>query len=192
MSRRRKKAKPGEKHIYSAQEIVFSPGWRTEDFRLADKQREILRDEKNRKRVECLGDLFGLIEDLNIVSFSHLVRYVYAHRSDLAQTLKESSTYVRYYVDSRRFDISCGFVDMPYNKVCEMLKHAETHIHELDEKIGFYIQTLSTNRDDIKRLELENAQLKQSIYEQQLFTKHLLDTNNQLRELLEYEEIKLD
>ena len=186
MARRRKKNHQ-EKHIYSKKEIVFSSGWITENFRLADRQREILRDAKKATNIENLSTLFELIEVENIVSFAHLVRFVHLNRPELRQLLKENSTYLRYFIDSRRFDLSCGFVDLPYNKVCEMLKHSELHVQELDEKLKHYIQTLGQNRDEIKKLELENAHLKQSISENQDFVKYLLEKNKDLKEMLDSE-----
>lgn len=187
MSRRKKH--PEEKHQYSSQEIVFSSGWVTSDFRLAEKQRQIDRDYRKEQESAALGTLYDLIETENIVSLAYFVRFLYAHHPQLATLYKSNHQLIRDYISSRRYDISCGFTDIPYGKVCQMLKSEQARSVELDTKVTKLYQTIDTDKRKLKDDEKKIAELKQSVYELQLFSQRLLERNSELLELLDFEEL---
>ena len=174
MSRRRK-AKFGTKHIYSSQEIVYSSGWITEDYRLAERQRQIERDARKEQDSKTLGEIFGIIESENIVSLAHFVRLLYSRYPQLAIVYRANHAQIRDFISSRRYDISCGFTDMPYGKVCEMLKSAQLQCVELDTKVGELWQVIDKDKRTLKSNELELAKLRQSLEESQSFTDGLTE-----------------
>lgn len=189
MSRRKKRTKPEEKHKYLPSDIVYSSGWCTDDFRLADKTRQLERDRRKQENALALGEIFALIESENITSPAHLVRFIYQHYPNLNTLLINKWSVLRDYVNSRRFDISCGFVDMPYSEVCKQLKASELHRVELDEKISDLWEIIDNlgqeknkNRDRI--LELETR-----LEEVQNFSNSLVKRNLELQKLLEFEEL---
>lgn len=191
MSRRKSKRQPVEKHIYSSQEIVYSSGWRTEDFRLAEKQRQFERDARKVQDSRVLGELYEIIESENIVSLAHFIRLIYSRYPDLAVVLRANHAQIRDFISSRRYDISCGFTDMPYGKVCEMLKAAQLECVQLDSKVGELWQVIDQDKRTLKSNELELAKLRQSLEESQSFTKYLVERNHELLELLDFEEIPI-
>lgn len=177
------------KHHYDASELHYSSGWCTEDFRLAEQQRQILRDERKQANAVCCGAILDIVESENIVSYAHLSRVVFSQHFDLKETLLQNHCHIKYYIDSRRQDISCGFVDYPYNKVCEMLKHEQAYNSELDTKCGNLLHQITDDHKKMKAQELEIARLRQSIEELQSFSKHLIERNQELLDMLSFEEL---
>lgn len=189
MSRRKSKRHPVEKHIYSSQEIVYSSGWRTEDFRLAEKQRQIERDARKVQDSRVLGVLYEIIETENIVSLAHFVRLVYTRYPDLAVVLRANHAQIRDYINSRRFDISCGFTDMPYGKVCEMLKNAELRNIELDDKNNQLWQIIDADKRELIKRRDRILELETCLEQVQTLNASLVNRNLQLSELLQFEEL---
>lgn len=188
---RRKKIQPVEKHHYSPQEIVYSSGWVTAEFRLADKQRQLERDLRKKQESVALGTLYDIIETENIVSLSYFVRFLYSHYPELVVLYKANHQLVRDYINSRRFDISCGFVEMPYNEVCKLLKSSELYVSELENKICDLYNVIDIDKKNLKSNELLIAQLRQSIEEQQSFIQSLIVKNHELSHLLDFENVPL-
>lgn len=181
----------GEKHQYSPQEIVYSSGWCIDDFRLADRNRQLERERKKQQDAQTLGILYQIIEDENIVSLAYFVKLLYEQYPELTQIYSSKAVQIRDYISSRRYDITCGFVDYPYNKVCEMLKHEQSRTVQLDNKITKQCETINEYEKWLKQYQEQVAQLKQSLYEQQLFTQKLLARNSELLGLLEFEELPI-
>ena len=70
MSRKKKVQQIQQKHHYQPSEIVYSSGWCTSDFRSADKQRVIDREDSKEKRALAVYRLLHFIDSEKIVSFS--------------------------------------------------------------------------------------------------------------------------
>lgn len=177
------------KHHYDASELHFSSGWCTEDFRLAEQQRQILRDERKQANAVCCGAILDIVESENIVSYAHLSRVVFSQHFDLKETLLQNHSHIKYYIDSRRQDITCGFVDYPYNQVVKMLKHEQERTVYLDNKVTKQCETINEYEKWLKQYQEQIAQLKQSLYESQLFSKKLIERNHELLDMLSFEEL---
>lgn len=188
MSRRRKAPK-ADKYMYSSQEIVYSSGWRTEDFRLAEKQRQIERDARKEQNSKVLGEMFGIIEEENIVSLACFVRLIYSRYPQLATAYATNHAQIRDFISSRRFDISCGFTDMPYNKVCAMLKAAQLHEIELEDKVSDLWEIITHDKEDLCKQRDRILELETSLEQSQRLCKSLISSNLQLSELLSFEEL---
>lgn len=184
MSRRKKKN--AEKHQYNPSEIHYSSGWVTEDFRKADKQRQLERDERKEQNAKCLGELIGIIEEDNIVSLSYFVRLIYTKFPNLAEVYIHNHNQIRDYISSRRYDISCGFVDMPYNKVCEMLENAQKENSDLQSKCGDYILRQNSDFKKIRDLETKVKTLQAGVVHQTELVQTLLKRTHEYEEMLSF------
>lgn len=139
MARHHKSRAP--KHVYSLHELHFSDNWCTEDFRLAEKQRELDRDKKKEQNCENVGIILELIDSENIRSFSKLVRLIYQHHSNLRSVLLGNSYFLRDYLRSLSNDeleerIASCYDDHKDLELQYQVKFEEFQA-EMQEKIAF-------------------------------------------------------
>lgn len=187
----RSKKKIVEKFHYSPSEIVYSPGWCTEDFRSADKQRELDRIRTKTQNADNLGQLLQLIEDEQICSFHVFMKLVYTHHPNFRECAIQNHSLLRDVIRDKRYDVSCGFSDMNYKQVCNELKAQRSLCSEQDEKISELWMTISQLTGEKYKVEEKILELQTHLEEAQRFSKYLIEKNTQLQELLEFEEIKL-
>lgn len=183
---RRKRNSNAEKHQYKPSDIHYSSGWVTEDFRLADKQRQIERDQRKQENCKALGALYDIIETENVVSLAHFVRLVYSSYPQLVEVYVHNHQHIRDYIASRRYDISCGFVDMPYNKVCELLENAQKENSELQSKCGDYILRQNSDFKKIRDLETKVKTLQGGLLHQSELVQTLLKRTHEYEEMLSF------
>ena len=99
------------KAVYDESEISFTEDWCTADYRTAEKQRVLDRAERNEKKLSGVGAVKSIIASEDICSFSYLVKYVDEHYPELSGIVLEKAPYFGRIVDSKRYDVSCGFSD---------------------------------------------------------------------------------
>ena len=121
MSRRKKRNI--DKFHYSPSDIHYSSGWCTESFRLADKQRQIDRDQRKAENAAALGIFWDWIEQKNFLSFWAFMCFVYKEHSELKELFVANHGLIRDAIYSRANDIAAGFTDLDYNQVCDQLRN---------------------------------------------------------------------
>lgn len=187
--RRRQKTKTSEKHKYFPQEIVFSSGWVTEDFRLADKQRQIERDERKANTMQAYSEIIGIIEEENILSLAYLTRLILTQYVQYKPHLKELAPLLRDYLNSRKNDVACGFADMTYNQVCKAYKSAQLHEIELQDDINELWQVINDLKCSETKKRDRILELETRLDEVQKFSNHCVQRNIELQKLLEFDKI---
>lgn len=170
---------------------MYSPGWCTEDFRSADKQREIDRTRTKTQNADNLGLLLKLIEDEQICSFHVFMNLVYTHYPNFRECAIQNHALLRDVIRDKRYDASCGFSDMNYKQVCNELKTQRALCLDQDEKISELWETIAKLHGEKCKAEETILEMQTHLEEAQRFTKYLVEKNSQLQELLQFEEIEL-
>ena len=141
-----------DKHIYDASEIVYSDDWCIADYRTAEKQRLIDRNERFNSKLHGVAAVKAIIEDECICSFSYLVKYIDSHFPELSGIVLEKAPYFGRIVDSKRYDVSCGFSDMSYKDVCKMLEHERSVNNDLDNRLEECHKAMAKRVEEYVRL----------------------------------------
>lgn len=191
MSRKRKK-QASEKHVYSSGSIFYSSGWCTADYRTSDIQRELDRKHKKEIRSDQLLDIERFCEQEEIYSFSLLVRRITKEFPELRQTVIENYSYLNYFLNSRRYDVSCGFSKMSYKDVCAHLKASELREIELEDKVNDLWQCINDKASENTKLKENLANLQGSFEQSQLLCNSLIRRNLELQEMLSFEKLDID
>lgn len=138
---RRKKKQSGEKHKYDFSDIVFSPGWRTEDYRLADKQRQIERDSKKDEDSLKFGALLQLIKDTETRSLSRFTDLVFTQYPQLSGSLLQFYPNLDRYIRSLAADKLNEDISKSYQQYKELeekyQEKFEEYQSEMHDKIAF-------------------------------------------------------
>lgn len=186
---RRKKVKTSEKFHYSPEDVHYSSGWITEDFRLAEDQRIIDRNQRKEDNASALAVFWELIEETNCVSFWALLKMVYTSRPELKALLVANERIIKDALYSRANDIASGFVDMDYNEVCKHLAVTRQDNLELEDKLAELRLQLSADFQTIQQQKEKILELQTCFEQQNQLVSHLIQRNAELHDLLTYEKI---
>ena len=189
---RKKRKQVSEKHVYSSSSIFYSSGWCTADYRNSDIQRELDRKKKKEVRSDQLLDIERFCEQEEIYSFSLLVKRITREFPELRQTVIENYSYLNYFLNSRRYDVSCGFAKESYKDVCKHLKAAELRNLELDDKVNDLWEIINKKASENTQLKESLAALQGSFEHSQLLCNSLIKRNLELQEMLSFEKLDLD
>lgn len=191
MSRRKKRTKsvPIKKYIYPPSALVYSPGWRIEDFRTADRQRELERDARKVANTETLRDLIALVDSEEICSFAVFMRYVYEHAPNLAVSAVQNHTIMRDFIRDKRFDVSCGFADMSYKDVCRLLKVEKQNNLDLESAVTELRAELLRIQDERQKWYEEYLKKCTALDESFTLVQKLLESNQRLSDMVGFEKI---
>lgn len=189
MSRRKKSGVAVEKFHYNPEDIIYSSGWITSKFRLAEQQRKIDREQSKLDNAQALGVIWELIDELNVVSFWWFLGYIYRNKPDLKVLVVSNHTIIRDAIYSRANDISAGFTDMDYNEVCKNLKVANENNLELEDHLEELRKELRYKTSVQKNLETKINELESMLRQSNAFALKLVQKNNELTAFLDSEKI---
>lgn len=189
MSRRKKQAAQVEKFHYFPSDIHYSSGWVTEQFRLAEQQRKIDREQSKEDNAKALGVIWELIDELNCVSFWAFLGYIYKNKPELKVLVVGNHSLIRDAIYSRSNDIAAGFVDMDYNEVCNLLKVANENTLELEDSVKELRKELRYKTDNQQKLEERILELETMLEQSNKFAQYMVQKNNELFDLLQSEPI---
>lgn len=140
MARKRKKAN-SEKYQYSLSDIVFSPGWKTEEYRLADVQRRIDRSEKKLSDAVIFGNILDIIKENKFTSIYKLTNYIYLNYPELSPYLLQYYNQFRDYLRSLAHDELDAQIQKSYQDHLELKEKFqqlfEDYQIEMHDKIAF-------------------------------------------------------
>lgn len=177
------------KYKYDKDKLYFSPGWRTADFRSADRNREIERAERKQKNADGLGTLFQFIDDNEICSFAVFMREIYKQCPNLKELAVQNHGLLRDYIRDKRYDVACGFADLDYKTVCKQLKQQRAENYELENRISELwdtIKGLTAEREKFKEKSIEQSSI---LEDTNRLNRTLLLHIKELQEMLEFEKI---
>lgn len=167
MSRRKKRTPKEQKHKYSSQDIVYSSGWCTADYRLADKQRDLERDQRKKQNAESFGVLLELIHENQIRSLSKFTEMIYKNHPNLSTVLLQYYSNIRDYIRSYSNDKLEEDIRKSYEEYKELKQKYQDKFEdfqrEMEEKIAFketqisdllfYIDRITKSPEDLEDLQ---------------------------------------
>lgn len=165
---RRKKAKPEQKHVYQFSDIVFSSGWRTEDYRLAEKQRALDRRDKKAVNASAVSEIFKIFKASNIVGLAKFTDYMFEKHFDLVPDflgnfnlfrdyIRDYSDYQKYFLEvEKQYQDRVKALDKKYEERFEQQVQDAAEIRDFlvsqrDDLIDF-VHTLPVDAEAQKRL----------------------------------------
>lgn len=192
MGRKKKKVSDLQvKHSYPPEALVFSPGFKIENYRRAEKQREIDRDARKKANAENLKDIFQLIDDENICSFAVFMRLVNRKYPNYCTIAVQNHAIIRDFIRDKRYDVSCGFADLDYKQVCNLLKASKQANLDLEESIKQLREEYRCLLDQKNKWYEEYLKKCTSLDESMKLINGLLDTNRKLNYMLGFEELPM-
>ena len=148
---RKKKRKNTEKHIYSPSLIVYSAGWRIEDYRLADKQRQIERDQRKQADSLTVGCIFDVLNDLKCFSVSAFTDIIFRNYPQYIEVyLHHFNTFRDYIRDKADYNAYFKEIQNDYDSRVEVLEKKYQNAFE-DQHFEYVelLKFLRSQRDDL-------------------------------------------